>query len=293
MSPITKIITLSLTAGLISSLVAAVCAFLILQIFFDHFGIVFGGSPYSTSDKIISLVSLGVLLVSLAVCPYAAYYLREDIYAATSLPTLRILLFLLIGSAQFGFLAVEYFTVFPTVVKAYKKLTTPPTQAEIQHTKESDVRRAIDAADIDVTVQRAKILHDDGRNLTAEFRLQIKNVPAIVDDYSIEVRSVNGEKGFVVGTRNFFRGELVKFLSLKAVLQNERWIFYGQKSDEIVSQTSDEVPFRVNFFRTGDESRELPQTVTPYLRAVLYDENKAFAQFELFDRPVPVKFENY
>lgn len=291
MLPITKIITLSLAAGLISSLVAAFCAYTILAIFFSHFGIVFGGSSYRTSDTVITLICLAGLLLSLAVCPFLAYYLRDGIRELTPLPTLQILLFFLIGSAQFSFLAVEYFTVFPYAVKTYRKLTTPPTREEVRRVMTKRFEKELAAANVEVSVKRAKVIYDDGTNVIAEFTMQIRNVPLTIAEYSIEFRDFKRGDNFVVGTRNFFNRR-VKFNSLKAVAENGKWAFYGNPSNELVSGDSDEVSLQINFFRTNPDNPALPETVVPYLRTIVTDQKGAFAQFEIFKRPLPVSFEN-
>lgn len=291
MSPLTKILTTTFTAGLISSIVAAVCAFVILSIFLSHFGIVFGGSSYRPSEERISLICLICLLLSLVVCPFLAYYLRESVFELTPLPTLRVLLFILIGSAQFIFLFVECFTVFPYAAKAYQKATAPPSREEARRTRTGEVSEQLKAGNVEVSVKRAKIIYDDGTNVIAELTLQIQNVPLVVYDYSVEFRDFEKGENFVVGIRNF-SSRTAKFSTIQAVNEGGKWAFYGQPGKELVSNNSDEVTLQISFFRTVPNNPTLPQTVTPLLRTILRDGTGAYAQFELFNRPVPLSFEN-
>lgn len=292
MSPLTKILTTTITAGLTSSIVAAVSAFIILTIFSNHFGIVFGGSSnYRPSEKIISIVCLVCLVLSLVVCPFLAYYLRESVFELTPLPTLRILLFLLIGSAQFSFLVVESFTVFPYAVKTYRKVTAPPSTEEVRRIRTDKVSKQLKEVNIEVSVTRAKIIYDDGTNVIAELTLQIQNVPLIVDDYSLEFRDFKQGENFVVGTRNF-SNRRVKFGTIQAVNEGGNWAFYGQPGRELVSNNSNQVTLQIGFFKTMPNNPTLPQTVKPLLRTILRDGTGAYAQFEIFNRPVPVSFES-
>ncbi len=291
MSPITKILTTTITAGFISSIVAAVCAFIILSIFFSHFGIVFGGSSYRPSEERISVICLVCLLLSLFVCPLLAYYLRERVFELTPLPTLRILLFFFIGSAQFSFLVVESLTVFPYAVKTYRKVTAPPTTEEVRSIKTAKVTKELKAANVEVSVKRAKIIYDDGTNVIAELTLQIRNIPLEVDDYLLEFRDFKQGENFVIGLRNLFNRR-VKFGTLEAVNEGGNWAFYGQPGRELVSNNSDQVTLQINFFKSVPNTPTLPQTVTPLLRTILRDGTGAYAQFEIFNRPVPVSFEN-
>lgn len=291
MSPITKILTTTITAGFISSIVAAVCAFIILSIFFSHFGIVFGGSSYRPSEERISNICLVGLVLSLVVCPLLAYYLRESVFELTPLTTLRVLVFLLIGSAQFSFLVVEYFTVFPYAVKMHQKMTAPPSTEEARSIRTDKVSKQLEAANVEVSVKRAKIIYDDGTNVVAELTLQIQNVPLIVDDYLLEFRDFKQGENFVIGLRNF-SNRRAKFGTLKAVNEGGNWAFYGQPGKELVSNNSNEVTLEINFFKSVPNNPTLPQTVTPLLRTILRDGTGAYAQFEIFNRPVPVSFEN-
>jgi hypothetical protein len=195
-----------------------------------------------------------------------------------------------VGSSQFIFLTLEYF-IFPYAVKEFQRLSEPPSPETLQRKRKDKITKQVNNANIDVNVRTAKIIYDDGKNIVGEFTLQIKNVPTTILDYSIEIQRVNNSKNFVVGTRNSFKNRL-KFNSLKAVNENNKWIFYGQPGNEFISDNSNAVILQINFFRSTPDSKELPQTITPYLRTMLSDKNVIYAQIEIFNRPIPVSFEN-
>ena len=294
MSPLTKILTTSISAGFISSIVGVVSAFIILRIFFDKLDLIFpgGNNAYSTSEAIVSVICLVFLIASLFACPYQAYQIRQSVFDFTDNLLARILLFAVIAGSQIIFLTAEYFLVFPYTLKKVQEYYEPPSPEEVQGKKKDKISKQINNANIDVSVKNAKIIYDDGTNILAEFTLQIKNVPAAVSDYLIEIRHINSDKNFGAGILNNFNYR-AKYITLKAVNENDKWIFYGLPAKEFVSDNSDEVKLQVNFFRSVRGSQEMPQTVNLLLRTMLSENKIVFAQIELFNRPVPIHFDNY
>lgn len=238
-----------------------------------------GSTSSNSSGNGYEWVLLIGLLFSITICPLAAFFLRHSVFAVTENNSTRFVIFLLIGSLQivlifftyYGFNGYEYFRDEPQKME---------TRTKYEHYKE--LTEKLDNADIDITVTKAEILQDDGKNVSAEITLRIKNVPLIIPYYEMNIHQIETDDLFLpLFTNNSI---------LKVFNEDGKWVFRNFHSNQIISTDENEVNIPLEFIRKNASQKMLPKTITPRLGIWAREDKVYFGTHNFFYKPTPVNF---
>lgn len=289
MSSLTRILLTSLSAGIISSIIAIVAGAILAYLFLTHMGIAFGPSGKSLTifEVIVAIICLLVLLLSFFICPFAAYKARPVIFDYTSSIFLRVVFFGLIALSQIIILTTaHYSTVF---IYSYKEEKAKQKRAE-EMAPIIELQNKLDSADVKVSINKSKILSDNGKVITAELTLQIENVPFIIPSYELHIFGVPEDGGFLAPfqlpsdpqRRNPW---------IKVVDQNGKWVFQDIQTGAIISENSNEITLKVEYMRITAPKDKLPTVISPQLGIWTLQGNSYRGDHLIFSKPIPVKFD--
>lgn len=286
----TSIFTILLTiliCGIVS--IALFCACLgILWII--AIGGAFGGTTLGFWELPITIICVIGCFASLLVCPFGAYYIRQTILDFADGFFLRFLVFCLVAGFQVTTITSVYFSgqVYGSILEARRSKRLESHR---------ELLRQLEEANVSATVNRARILGDDGENITAEVTLQIENVPLVLPYYEIYISRINNLSG------EFFVEPYIAYSKLpkpwiKATSLNKKWTFEEIETSRLLSDNPDEVTFRIEFARRYTNPTALPTSITPAFlirwkdyNADLGDPNINITDSTFFDREITIHFE--
>ncbi len=290
MSSLLTIIVVSVAAGIVSVAIFAACAwFIVIVAVGNGFGARSTLGNWET--PIFILACLGVVL-SLAICPAVAYFLRSLIFEITDSSVLRI--FLLVGIAGFQIIligtAYTSLQVYGAILERDRSHRTRTHRDILKQLAESDIR---------VSVERARILQDDGKQIKANVTLRIENVPPTFPYFEIYISKINNESGaFFIQPYLSYSPRLPKPW-IKATNVDRSWHFQEAGTETLTSKSPNTITFDLNFERRRyATSEELPISITPTLlirwkefNSMIGDPTLNTAEMTFFERPIDIRFE--
>jgi hypothetical protein len=223
--------------------------------------------------------------------------MRYSIFDVSPSASIRFVLFSLASSAQIIFLIIAYFFVLPSVIERLNKPEEKPDEQTLRQQANDHIDKNLKSSDIEVTCKKARIVHFSNMNMTAEFTLQIKNVPAAISSYEFQIAAVGDGKSFGIGSQQLFSGggghvKTIRPVNVKAVNENGTWAFYqGEPPQKTRIGNDEEFTFQLDFYRENpQDTSSLPDTITPELKIRPQANVDHFSQKIFFNRPVPVSF---
>jgi hypothetical protein len=151
-----------------------------------------------------------------------------------------------------------------------------------KHELHNNLIEKLDNAGIEITVTKARILQDDGENVSAEITLKIKNVPPIIPYYEMNIHQVENDDLFLARTS--------KNSILKVYNEEGKWVFRSFFSNQIISTDENEVNMPLEFIRKKATKEMLPKTISPRLGIWVREDKIYFNDHLFFYKPIPVNF---
>lgn len=287
MTPVSSLVVAAIKAFVVSNGIFFLFLFIGAYIGLLGWGFMSKGVPVTPFDTPIIYFCLLMLAVSLLICPVAAYQNRERIFEITESPFVRTFLFGVVGSSQIAFLITLILGVVAYATYSEKKGIRNIREARASF---EALSRKLDEADIQVTVEKAKILQDNGRFIVAEITLSVKNVPHIMPEYTLNIFYVNDQKGFVIGYNRASSKSLINTW-IKAMDRDAQWVFQDRVTNKIISESEDHITFEIDFERETAGGKELPLTISPRLGIFHQSDNSYVSNHVFFLRPIPIKFD--
>jgi hypothetical protein len=284
MSPLSNIIFTLSICGLVSVALFIIC---VGVLFVASVGHTFGGpSTLGSLEAPLVVLSLLGLALSLAICPFGAFYARQSALDLTPHFSPRLLIFSFIAGFQIIILTVGYYSLSAFALSYEKR------SIQISDARNEPYRKILNQfkeSNIEIVVKNSEIVRDDGKTLVADVTLQIRNIPFIVPSYRLTLLSVNKDESFIYKLHNFPDGPDYAG-SLEATNENGKWIFRKSFTEELISDNADKVTFQIEITRLKATSGQLPETITPQLTT--WKDEKGFWKNQLFWRepiPIPLK----
>jgi hypothetical protein len=252
----------------------------------------FGGGNVienSTANLILFLLCFCGFLVSFTICPILSYFIRHSILKVTAKSHLRLLIFLLVGGSQIILLLIGYNLIYTYEYFKRSSFSKSYVSQPIQkHPSISDLRKA----NVEVIVKNARVIYADKQNVVAKITLQIKNVPTILPHYFLSINEVGEKREFTVDIVNSGPQIPKSSNNLKAVYENNSWVFYDPLQKNVFSENADEITFNISFHRYSSGSKSLPKTITPLLKIHHSKDKKTELESGFFNKPISITFEN-
>ncbi|HMJ08948.1 MAG TPA: hypothetical protein VK468_08085 [Pyrinomonadaceae bacterium] len=251
----------------------------------------FGGASSlgSWETPVIILCGLGCI-ASFLICPLGAFLIRQSIFDFVDAFPLRLLVFCLIAGFQVLTITTLYFSVqvYGSILEnRWANRTLPHRKLRLQ----------LEDANMRVSVKWAKILSDNGENITAEITLRMENVPLVLPYYEIYISRINNRSG------EFFIEPYIAYSELpkpwiRATNLHDKWTFEEIETKQFLSNDPDELTFQIEFARRHTSQTALPASITPTLLIRWKDYNESLgdpsinlADFIFFDRAIAIDFE--
>ena len=109
MSPLRKIIFLTLPSGIFAAALYILCSwYLFMRAVSDAFWMPISFSGIHFVDEAIDILAVSVLLASQLICPLCAFTLRRSVLSVTNSAKIRILVFSLIAGFQIILVSMVY-----------------------------------------------------------------------------------------------------------------------------------------------------------------------------------------
>lgn len=280
---IRKIIVTLILCSLLFAVAFVLSASIALRLTLDHISFVgLGGStPFEPHEAVIFWLCIAGLIASFTVHPGGAYLVRHQIRQLGS-RRLQVVVFVVFASFQFTMLALAYgaYATRDYIASQQVRDRMRAHQAVID---------ALDNANVQVIAKNAKVISDDGKFVLAEVTLQIKNVPFSIPYYEMNIHEVGPEGLFstaAVRASNTTIGNPY----LRVTNRDHKWIFYDISTKQQVSDNSDSVVLRFEFWRIKAARGELPTQITPRLGIWARDDKVYYRDYLFFYRPISVSF---
>jgi hypothetical protein len=286
MTGLSRIICTALLSGLVSTIVFVFFAAIIVIIFFKNMSIFSDGTSYSWTDTSITIVCFVMILMSFGICPFSAYYFRQNIFEFTTSFYLQIFLFGSIATSQLFILGLGYASYEPVLDYIADQISQKRQEKLAPHYA---LTRMLDEANVEVSVSNAKILSDDGKIINAEITLQIQHVPANISSYGLSIANIDDNQSFAIGAFKLSDSK-VRNPWIKATNNNGKWTFQDETIKSIISQNENEVRFQFEFYRKLAANTELPTTVTPRLGIYNHLDSVYMRDHTFYLKPIVVEF---
>lgn len=279
---IRKIIVTLILCSLLSGVAFVLGGSTALRLTLDHINFVGGGStPFQPHEAVIFWLGIAGLIASFTVHPGGAYLVRHQIRQLGS-RRLQVVVFVVFASFQFTMLALVYGAYATRDYIASE-------QARDRMRAHQAVVDALDNAKVQVIAKNAKVISDDGKFVLAEVTLQIKNVPFSIPYYEMNIHEV-GPEGLFSTAAVRASNTTISNPYLRVTNRDHKWIFYDIWTKQEVSDNSDSVVLRFEFWRTKAARGELPTQITPRLGIWARDDKVYYRDYLFFYRPISVSF---
>lgn len=160
-----------------------------------------------------------------------------------------------------------------------------------------DIGKQLAEADIRVSVERAKILEDDGEHVRANIRLRIDNVPATFPYYELYISKIDNQSG-IFYVEPYLYPERQPKPWIKAINIDGTWNFEVSEKSEPETQSPNTVTFDLNFERGSADSQQLPKSISPAFlirwkefNSTIGDPTLNIADLTFFNEPISINFE--
>jgi hypothetical protein len=287
MLPFTEYIIVGIFATSVAVIMFFALGLTLLFFFGRNLGIAFliSPTPVTRHDGAIMLACSIGILVSLCICPAAAFYLRDVIAATSDNPSTRIFLFAWVGLSQLLFIALAGISYLVT-----SNIKTVVYKQKVRAFNKLDDK--LRNAGMSIKVQEAKILSDDGKILNALIKLRISNSPAFVPEYQLMIGAIGNEEGFFIAPVKYSDNRLWNPI-VRAEKTAIGWRFTDEKSGRLYSETGDYVVLEIEFFRETARPGTLPKTIHPVATFRNSHESKSqFATHNFYLQTLPIHFED-
>jgi hypothetical protein len=292
MHPFEKIIIAAIAGGPLA-LAAGAAAFLIgLRTVLKNASIFSSNITLTIGEKITFGFCVLVVLASILLCPFLAFYIRDSIFALDLRLPVQILFFGAVACSHVIFFCPIYY-IAPAAFSYREMVVTRRKEKSMAAFRL--LMNELDRAEIRVAVLGSKVVSDDGRKFRAEFTLRIENVPLIIPKYKVRIAQAEPMKYFLVpfykssssGTRisREQRNGVIKAKNRKG-----QWIFSDAATSTLVGSNSSEISIPVEIVRQPAAGNRLPKTIL-----VSLDAQKAKHEYPLthhfFRKSFPVDLE--
>jgi len=245
-----------------------------------------GGPPLLKNPllDIAAVLSCQVaIVVSLLICPFVAFYIRQSVFELSPEVLHRVLIFGFISTFPMILLAAGFYSIDLYQQISYERSAERGSKDNEAHQKILD---ELKGSGIEVAADDARIITDQRDLVIAEVTLHIRKVPLIVPYYNIFLAPGKNEKGISYKFHNFPDGA-PHARSLRAQNQAGKWVFYKDFTDELVSDNSDNVTVQLEIFGVSPSDLQITTTITPLFTA-WSDETGPYKDSRFLLGPIPI-----
>jgi len=227
MHPFEKIIVAAVSGGLTALAVGFAVLLIGLRVLLKNASFFSSSIRLSVLQKIVIVFCVLVVLASILLCPFVAFYVRDSIFALDLRLPVQILFFAAVACSHLIIFCPVYY-IAPAAFSYLEMVRTG--RKEKKKAAFQPLTDEVDRADVRVAVLGSKVVNDDGRTVRAEFTLRIENVPLIILKYEVRIAGTETMEYFLVpffkssaGSTQISAGQ--RNAVIKAINQKGQWTF--------------------------------------------------------------------